>query len=79
MPERAVGRLITWNADRSYGFVRRDHGVGDVFVSGKEVRHSGISEGDLKIGMRLAFELWQDDNGRRPWATNISVVSKAPA
>ena len=77
MPERAVGRLVSWNADRSFGFIRRDHGVGDVFVSGKEVRNSGISERDLKIGMRLAFEFWRDENGRRPWATNISVVSWA--
>jgi cold shock CspA family protein len=79
MPERAVGRLVSWNRDRSFGHVRRDYGVGDVFISGREVRRSGISEDDLKIGMRLAFELFQDDNGRRPWAANISVVSKAPA
>jgi hypothetical protein len=33
----------------------------------------------LQVGMRLSFSLHPDPNGRAPWATNISVVSKAPA
>jgi hypothetical protein len=47
--------------------VRRDQGVGDVFVSGKACRHSGIDEADLQVGMRLAFSLHPDPNGRAPW------------
>jgi cold shock CspA family protein len=72
-PQRADGVLVFWNADRGFGYARRDHGVGEVFVSGKAVRYSGIDEADLQVGMRLSFSLHPDANGRAPWATNIEI------
>jgi cold shock CspA family protein len=81
-PQRAEGVLIKWEPARGFGFVRRDHfafvrhdhNVGNVFVSSKAVRHSGIDEDDLQVGMRLSFSLHPDpDPSRAPWATNIEI------
>jgi cold shock CspA family protein len=72
-PQRAEGVLIKWDIGRGFGFVRRDQGVGNVFVSGKAVRWSGIDEADLHVGMRLVFSLHPDPDGRAPWATNIEI------
>ena len=77
MPERAVGTLIKWNADRGFGFVRRDHGE-DVFVSGKDVRYSGINEDDLQVGTRLSFVPWPDEKpGRADRAVHIRIIDHA--
>jgi cold shock CspA family protein len=81
-PPRVEGVLIKWDSDRGFGFVRRDHFTfvrhghndGNVFVSGKAVRYSGLNEDDLQVGMRLSFSLHPDpDPSRAPWATNIEI------
>lgn len=38
------GTVKTWNDKRSFGFLRRDDGQGDVFVDLYELRHAGITE-----------------------------------
>ena len=72
-PRHVEGVLVKWEPARGFGFARLNHGVGDVFVSGKAVRFSGFDEADLQVGMRLAFSLHPDPNGRAPWATNIEI------
>jgi cold shock CspA family protein len=77
MPARDVGRLIKWDAERAFGFVRRDHGE-DVFVSGKDARHSGVNADDLHVGTRLSFVPWPDEKpGRAPRAIHIRIISGA--
>jgi cold shock CspA family protein len=76
----ATGRLIFWNADRGFGFLRRDVIGDEIFISGKEARLCGVEADHLQIGTRFSFELRQDENhDRRPWAAKIRLVSEAPA
>jgi cold shock CspA family protein len=77
VPQRAVGRLVKWDTDRGFGFVRRDYGE-DVFVSAKDVRHSGLNDDDLQVGTRLSFVPWPDEkSGRAPRAIHIRVEATA--
>jgi hypothetical protein len=51
-----------------------------IFISAKDARHSGLSEDDLQVGMRLSFVPWPDKNpDRAPRAVYIRVLSGAPA
>ena len=82
MPKHAVavGTLIKWNAERGFGFVRRDVVGDDIFISGKDARYSGLNEDDLKIGLRLSFVPRPDDRpGRAPRAIYIRIIAEAPA
>jgi CspA family cold shock protein len=73
----ATGRLVFWNADRGFGFLRRDVVGDEIFISAKVCRHSGIND-DLQVGVRVSFELRQDDAGRAPRAIHIRIISEAP-
>jgi cold shock CspA family protein len=80
MVKRAVvvGTLIKWKPDRGFGFVRRDVGGDDIFISAKDARYSGLNEDDLKVGMRLSFVPWPDQKpGRTPRAVYIRVLDHA--
>ncbi len=59
---RTQGSLITWNADRAFGFIRtRDSGI-EVFVHLSEFPRSGRTP---QIGDVLHFEITTDAKGRK--------------
>ena len=80
MPEpdkRDTGTLISWSPQRGFGFVRREHGA-DVFVSAKDVLHSGVDR-DLQVGMRLSFVAQRDYQAdRKERAIKIAIVGERP-
>ena len=73
----ATGRIVFWNPTRGFGFLRRDVVGDEIFISAKTCRHSGINDDDLQVGVRVSFELRQDDAGRAPRAIHIRVIDHA--
>jgi cold shock protein len=62
MSGRIHGVLKTYLADRGYGFIVRDNGGKDAFVLGRTLRQGGIPF--PREGLRLTFDVEQDDQGR---------------
>ena len=72
--ERSEGVVKFFNADKGFGFCRRDHGV-DVFIHANALKRSGI-EGGVQTGDRLEFDVIPVD-GKGPKAANIKRLSAA--
>ena len=62
------GRIKTIVADRGFGFIEADDGMGDVFLHRS---WDGIGEGfdDLVVGQNVEFECVQEEKGfKATWA-----------
>ncbi|MBX7246911.1 MAG: DUF1294 domain-containing protein [Candidatus Sumerlaeaceae bacterium] len=71
---RYEGYLETWIEEKGYGFIQRDDNGRDVFIF-----HSAFPRrlDRIEIGMRISFEIEQDDQGR-PRATNVRLPGWEP-
>jgi cold shock CspA family protein len=74
--ELDFGTVINWNG--RYGWARCDRGGGpDIYLGQPELARAGIER--LQRGLRLCFEVRKASHGRRPWASNIRVLSETMA
>ena len=59
---RFHGELVFWKHEGSFGFIRPDAAVKDLFVNMYEMRRADCET--PQVGDRFSFEIGHDDRGR---------------
>jgi cold shock CspA family protein len=73
MSSRNVGRVISWNDARGYGFLRTDAG-GNFFIGRRDLLRYGIQ--NVQVGERFSFDPARDGLGRGALrAVNLRPIS----
>ncbi|MFI1235026.1 cold shock domain-containing protein [Nocardia salmonicida] len=70
----SIGKLVSFDGSRGFGFIRPDDGGPDVFV---HVNDIGLDEDELRQGRLFEFDVTEGDRG--PKAINLTGVGQAPA
>ncbi|WP_233608292.1 cold-shock protein [Nocardia stercoris] len=70
----SIGKLVSFDSSRGFGFIRPDDGGPDVFV---HVNDIGLDEDELRQGRVFDFEVTEGDRG--PKAVNLTAIGPAPA
>ncbi|GAD86330.1 hypothetical protein NCAST_32_08170 [Nocardia asteroides NBRC 15531] len=72
----SIGKLVSFDGSRGFGFIRPDDGGPDVFV---HVNDIGLDEDELRQGRLFEFDVTEGDRG--PKAVNLTAVGghSAPA
>ncbi|MFC4372696.1 cold-shock protein [Nocardia halotolerans] len=68
----SVGKLVSFDGSRGFGFIRPDDGGPDVFV---HVNDIGLGEDELRQGRLFEFEVTEGDRG--PKAINLTALGQA--
>jgi CspA family cold shock protein len=66
-----TGEIKHWNADRGFGFMRRDDGEGDAFVHIRAFEAAGLPEPER--GDRFEFDI-VEGRGAKPEAQQLRRV-----
>lgn len=69
-----TGKVMRFDPDRGYGFVRPDQGGPDLFMHISELGRSA-APGDIHAGTLVSYE--EEDNGRGPKAVRVKVIGGA--
>ena len=72
MSERIEGVVKWFNAEKGFGFIKRDEGESDVFVHHTAIKMEGyrkLDEGDV-----VEFEIVEGRKG--PQAAEVTVISR---
>ncbi|MFB7874182.1 cold shock domain-containing protein [Nocardia sp. NPDC056064] len=70
----SIGKLVSFDGSRGFGFIRPDDGGPDVFV---HVNDIGLDEDELRQGRIFEFDVTEGDRG--PKAINLTAVGQAPS
>lgn len=70
----SIGKLVSFDGSRGFGFIRPDDGGPDVFV---HVNDIGLDEDELRQGRLFDFDVTEGDRG--PKAINLTAVGQAAA
>ena len=73
-PERSQGIVKFFNEEKGFGFCRRENGASDVFVHANALKRSGITDGRVKVGDKLEFDV-ESVEGKGPKASAIKLIS----
>lgn len=68
------GTIVSFNAQRGFGFVRPDNGD-DCFFHMSKFKDA---EDEIAVGKRVAFVRMKDREGRRDAATNVVIMLPVP-
>jgi len=67
------GSIKIWNADRGFGFLKRDdYGAPDAFLHKSTLREEGLDP-DPSVGIRYSFDIKAGRDGR-PAAFNLKPI-----
>lgn len=66
----ATGFCTGWKEERGFGFVRPDHGGGDVFVHRRHITNALW----LSQGQRVTFDIVDDERSGKPRADRVRVI-----
>jgi len=72
-----TGSLISFMEGKSFGFIKRDDGQGDVFVHVRQLRNGG--EPDMVIGTKFSFDVEPDEKSGKTKAVNVSITQPGAA
>lgn len=67
----SIGKLVSFDGSRGFGFIRPDDGGPDVFV---HVNDIGLDEDELRQGRLFEFDVTEGDRG--PKAINLTGVGQ---
>ncbi|MFD6396875.1 cold shock domain-containing protein [Nocardia sp. NPDC060249] len=70
----SIGKLVSFDGSRGFGFIRPDDGGPDVFV---HVNDIGLDEDELRQGRLFEFDVTEGDRG--PKAINLTGVGQPPS
>ncbi|MFC6010547.1 cold shock domain-containing protein [Nocardia lasii] len=70
----SIGKLVSFDGSRGFGFIRPDDGGPDVFV---HVNDIGLDEDELRQGRLFEFDVTEGDRG--PKAINLAGVGPVTA
>ncbi len=70
----SIGKLVSFDGSRGFGFIRPDDGGPDVFV---HVNDIGLDEDELRQGRLFEFDVTEGDRG--PKAINLTAVGQPVA
>ncbi|WP_425436832.1 cold-shock protein [Nocardia donostiensis] len=68
----SIGKLVSFDGSRGFGFIRPDDGGPDVFV---HVNDIGLDEDELRQGRVFEFDITEGDRG--PKAINLTTAGGA--
>ncbi|WP_405494734.1 cold-shock protein [Nocardia sp. NBC_00511] len=69
----SIGKLVSFDSSRGFGFIRPEEGGPDVFV---HVNDIGLDEDELRQGRVFEFDVTEGDRG--PKAINLALVAGQP-
>lgn len=69
----SIGKLVSFDSSRGFGFIRPEDGGPDVFV---HVNDIGLDEDELRQGRVFEFDVTEGDRG--PKAINLALVAGQP-
>lgn len=68
-----TGSLISFMEGKSFGFIKRDDGTGDVFVHVRQLRNGG--EPDMVVGTKFSFDVEPDEKSGKTKAVNVTITA----
>ena len=67
-----TGKVKWFNAEKGYGFISDDNGLGDIFVHFSGINGSGYKS--LEEGQKVSYDVENDERSGKTRAVNVTVL-----